>query len=232
MTLPIPAIPRVVGGAARAALLSALLCGAGCLHVTQQLTILPNGAATLRLHYSIPEEAVPPLSTAVASALGDSADPESAPWWRNRSACATYLKEHGLPMERYQAYDGDRRRHTVIEARIENLNAALGKGPLAGVGLEETEAGNLKMTVRLPERPEGELDLQRLPDGMVLQLRISVPTEIVETTGTRPDDQTAAWTVTNETLKSHAWPKPSVVFAPLRATPPADPDPRPKPPNP
>lgn len=191
-----PALGRSVLCSAFAAL---LLMASGCLHLKQELIVHRNGSARLLLHYSLPEDAVPLVRHFLLAADSANADEPEPAWWLNQQACRDHLENTGLELERYRSYTADKRIHTILECRAENLHDALESGPLKNVRLSETPDGHLKLTARNPElhslrHPE------RIPKNLRIELVLTTPTDIIRTNGTKTEERTATWLVTRETL--------------------------------
>lgn len=195
------------------ALALVLFGGTACLHMKQELIIHRNGSARILLQYSLPTQAVEPVRQAAQSLGNVDADAQPA-WWFNRDACAEALRDTGIDLERHRVYTADHRRHAVLQCRAEDLNAALGNGPLKSFDLSETPEGHLKLTVQMPGLQDPE-NLARLPDDLRIELIITTPTAIVATTGTQTEDRTAVWTVTSQTLRDAALPECRVEFKPV-----------------
>jgi hypothetical protein len=173
-----------------ATLFALLAFVAGCLHLEQEINLKNDNSGKFRIFFSVPR--------ATADKF---ADPENSQHlaWRQlfdiRSGQKLYGDGSGLSVTRYRVFDRDARRHVRIEGRIDDLERALASGKL-GTWKLESVGDNTRLTARLPESADlaGEDARGELWDGLYLNLIVTVPGTIVDTSASESRNNRAKWT--------------------------------------
>jgi hypothetical protein len=193
------------------------LAGAGCIKMDQDLTINADGSADMKLHYAMTEQAITQLEAMKQMAAKnpdmkvETQGPELA--FDEAQIKAEFEKKKGEGVElksvRVEAKDGWK--HAYIEARCKDLAAAAkaGKsgGNQGGYALTKNADGDYVLEMagakmgggKAPEKLTAEQKAQQqammktMMAGLKVTLRVSVPGDVVETTGEKKDARTAEW---------------------------------------
>ncbi len=180
-----------------AIMLALLAFVAGCLHLEQEINLDNNNSGKFRIFFSVPR--------ATADKLADPDNSQHLAWrqlFDIRRGQKLYEDGSGLSVTRYRVFDRDARRHVRIEGRIDDLERAFASGKLGAWKLESVGA-NTRLTARLPESadPAGEDARRELWDGLYLNLIVTVPGTIVDTSASEYRKNRAKWTFDTDDTK-------------------------------
>jgi len=176
-------------------LAAALLClgCSGCLHLRQELAITGVNSGRFEILASLPNRA----------AVGI-ADLPVGRFFELEAGSAWFAEAPGIELQSYRVYEREGRMYVRVRGRCPDLNAALQSGRLGNWELSETEAGR---RLRWQPRRQPELasdepaaaELRRLLADLRLTLQVTVPEEVLRSSGQTVDGRTSSWQFNTET---------------------------------
>ena len=182
-----------------------ILCGVGCMHLEQAITIERDGSAAFDFHYVVPEEALPAATAAQQQlerwqGLTPSENASRLNWFLSESAARTYFGGPGRKLEFYRSYSRNKHQHVDLRVRDRSVLAALRSGQFGQFRISRGEGEDYTFEAELASYPveepltKGQLGrLKVLAQGLSLRLRVTVPTEILTTTAPFVQGNTAVW---------------------------------------
>ena len=195
---------------------------AGCMDVSQSLTINADGGGTLALTYNVPEQTIVQINgmltlrQRLSTAAGESAVPEEPDFFTRLILCANEdqirqlfktVEGRGITVDELEFDNRNASRRAKLKLTYNDLArlAVVGLWPERRMVLMKTETGDYDLVLRstvldpgkVPEVVSGSdmaRELQPLMAGFRAELKIRTPSEIVRSTAPRKTAQTVTWT--------------------------------------
>lgn len=177
----------------------------GCLHFEQMILLTEEGAANVRLVYSLPEDAFEAFKAAREQVdAWHERSPVSTPYWPwNEEVVRKTVADQQGELLSYESGVRDGLRYAELSYRIDNVDFEKGHELLPQLTITKGKRyGERVLALQLTD-PEGGRDelsdaefetLRQLCRGMQLRFAIRVPGAIKASTGRQIDEHTVAWT--------------------------------------
>lgn len=181
------------------------LLGIGCIEFQQTIDLKPDGKFTVSQRYSVPEEYFSLLRQArlQIDAWQDQPSSRSPAWPWNGKEVAEALETNNLDMTEYKAGKTNGRRHVLIKYRGEyEISSDFDRIAFLPLKFEDDAERGLRTLIVPLTSLSDDRDtvtatdtgkLTSLCQGMTLDFRLTVPGEIISTTGDQLDEHTVAW---------------------------------------